>query len=39
MDESGTKDENEYCPECGNIVTYTDDGQKCDECGWSNKEE
>lgn len=33
-----TYDENSYCPDCGNIVTYTDDGQLCDECGWDNFE-
>ena len=30
-----TVDENEYCPECLNIVTYTDDGKHCVECDWS----
>lgn len=34
-----TVDENEYCPECLNIVTYTDDGKYCNECYWEDKDD
>ena len=35
-EELGTVDENEYCPCCGNILDYVDEGKECDECGWNN---
>lgn len=30
-----TYDEELYCPECRAILTITDDGLACFECGWT----
>ena len=35
----GTIDQETYCPACGVITFYTDDGQECHECGWSDYKE
>lgn len=34
-----THDENEYCPECRDIVTYKDEGRECPSCGWNDYED